>query len=170
MHALTVTSRPKLYIFNVTLTLYLLNDSLMSRPDLIYGRIGRPTCLASPQRDFKWNPTDRLLMAGTRSNAGAVKGIHPWSPALWCRCNASTARAVVFKLSLKNKVYLTLWKNNTGIEWYPGTRVSAGYPGNGYWNGYPVIRVPVPSTNLDCLPRPTAATGFDNFGIRLLSK
>ena len=33
MHALTVTSRPKLYIFNVTLTpvsIYLLNDSLMS--------------------------------------------------------------------------------------------------------------------------------------------
>jgi len=26
---------------------YLLNDSLMSRPDLIYGRIGRPTCATS---------------------------------------------------------------------------------------------------------------------------
>jgi len=81
--------------------------------------------LASPQRDFKWNPTDRLLMAGTRSNAGAINGTRPWSPALWCRCNASTARAVVFKLSLKNKVSLTLWKNNTGRAYW----VIPGYPG-----------------------------------------
>ena len=103
---------------------------------------------ASDMRDVwhhrKWNPTDHILMAGTRSNAGAINGTHPWSPALWYRCNASTARAVVFKLSLKNKVSLTSWKNNTGIEWYPGTQVSAGYPG--IETG---TRVPVPSTRWD---------------------
>jgi len=103
------------WLLSVNASPYLLNDSLMSQPDLIYGRIKRQTyatsgILASPHRNFKWNLTDHLLIAGTHSNARAINGTHPWSPALWCRCNAFTARAVVFKLSLKNKVSLTFEK------------------------------------------------------------
>jgi len=87
--------------------------------------------LASPHRDFKWNLTDHLLMAGTHSNARAINGTHPWSPALWCRCNAFTARAVVFKLSLKNKVSLTFGKitrvlSDTRV---PGYRQGTGVMG-----------------------------------------
>ena len=109
------------WLLSLNASPYLLNDSLMSRPDVIYDRIGRPTCATSgitaarlqmkPNRPLThgWHTQQRremeLILEFPLCDAGAMRLLHELS------CS---------KLSLKNKVSLTLWKNNTGIEWYPG--------------------------------------------------